>query len=677
MDLSKLTYHKKEGEKELKQQLIIPHKPVQPVNDRIQKVRAMPEGYEKTEPTLNTDIIYIISGGEKRERNYFHLINNPGVRRIKIAFVSKEHQGLNPLQMKSLATESVLNSRFKTPEHIYTIDEYDTLYLLTDVDEFKDELIKEMADADAFSQIQWIISNPAFEIWLYYHYHTQPYPTLEEGKKKSASELSQWLKIKISELHKSDGGVNPIKTFEHIRTAIQNSKNNYKERSGFPLLYSTQMHLLAQRIVDAMGDELDSLILLRSEKAMAFRQQIKSLTRQKNNVSEEKKHWFIRRLAEYAKESQMLLPSMKKQFSASLTEENSRAFARSYKMDKPYFDIESPLVESNFPEVFLNEIKQEVELYYKTLFLLQNPIKTVTIDFSEIKNAFDFFELDKDYEVLSGIHLETYDSLYEGKLPFEKTAYGYQYGDVTIEKVNLQERCMYLMVKEFVPRVESKLYEGSNEDFDLTIPEYKIYSNLNHLQEMPDGFGLSVMRVIRYHLPHQTNFRYIKLNVVDHNKEKSEFSKFNKEDLVKLRYDVGDIIRIKDSFREMYQPTFSSDEVFEIWKIHDDGTLNLAMMETKVPYSHIEPVRIDGVSDKDIYYDPFVAGSVIASDEMRPVHHTDYSYYLEHFKRNTFEGKEETLYDLCVSQKFRYVHEIQHWLRSLFGWDRLMINHRK
>lgn len=675
MDLKKLTYHKEEGGKELKQLFFIPPMPMQPVNDRMQESRIMPEGYEKTEPSLETDIIYIISGGEKRECDYFHLINNPNIRRIKIAFVSKEHQGLNPSQMKTIAKESVLNSRFITPQHTYTIAKDDTLYLLSDVDEFKDELMKEKADTYIYSQIQWIISNPAFEIWLYYHYYTKPYPMLEEGKSKSITELSQWLKQKLSKIHK--GGINPINAFEHIRIAIQNSQNSYEEESSFPSLYSTQMHLLAQRIVDAMGDELDNLIRLRAEKATAFRQQVKSLTQKINNVSEKKKHWFIQRLAEDSKDAQMLLPSMKKQFSVSLTEEDSKAFVRSYKMDKRYFDIESPLVESNFSDVFLNEIKQEIELYYKTLFLLQNPIKTVTIDFSEIKNAFDFFELNKDYEVLSGFHLDTYNSLYGGGALFEKTAYGYQYGDVTIENVNLQERCMYLMAKEFVPRAESKLYEGSNEDFDLTIPEYKIYSNINHLQEMPDGFGLSVMRVIRYHLPHQTNFRYIKLNIVDYNKEKSEFSKFNKGDLVKLRYDVGDIIRIKDSFQDLYQPAFSSDKVFEIWKINDDGTLNLAMIDMNVPYSHIEPVRIDGVSDKDIYYNPIVSGSVIASGEMRPVHHIDYSYYLDHFKRNTFDGKEETLYDLCVSQKFRYVHEIQHWLRSLFGWDRLMINHRK
>jgi hypothetical protein len=183
------------------------------------------------------------------------------------------------------------------------------------------------------------------------------------------------------------------------------------------------------------------------------------------------------------------------------------------------------------------------------------------------------------------------------------------------------------------------------------------------------------MRVVRYYLPNQVNFRYIKLNVVDYHLEKSELSKLTKGELIKLRYDVGDIIRIKDTYRNLYKSVLKNRMVFEIWGINDDGTVNLDMVDTHVPYSHIEPVRIDGVSDKDIYYDPFVAASFIAPGETPPVHYTDYSYYLEHFKRNTFEGEEETLYDLCVSQKFRYVHEIQHWLRDVYGWDRLMINY--
>ena len=602
-------------------------------------------------------------------------MDNPSIRRIKIAFVSKEHQGMNPSQMKVLAKKSISSHRFITPQHTYTINKDDTLYLLSDVDEFKADLMKEIADTCSFSQIQWVVSNPAFEIWLYYHYHTQPYPTLKEGKTKTTSELSQWLKLKISKLHESEGGVNPIKAFEHIRTAIHNSQNNYKEESGFPILFSTQMHILAQKIVDSMGDELDNLISLRAEKARAFRQQYKSLSQQRNNISEEKKHRFIQRLAEYAREYQLQLPSMKKHFAESLTEEEVKAFVRSYKVEKSYFDIESPLVESNLPEVFLNDIKQEVEHYYKTLFVFQNPVQTFTIDFSEIKDTFDFFGLDKDYEVLSGLSLDTYDTLYGGRLPFDKTAYGYKYGDVIIEKANFHERCFYLMMKEFVPRVESWLYEGGNGNFDITIPEQKIYSNVNHLQEVSDGFGVSVMRVVRYYLPHQANFRYIKLNIVDYHKEKSELSKLSRRDFVKLRYDVGDFIRIKDAYREIYKSALKNRTAFEILGINDDGTLNLEIVDTPVPYSHIESIRIDGVSDKDIYYDPFVAASFIAPGEAPPVHHTDYSYYLEHFKRNTFEGKEETLYDLCMSQKFRYVHEIQHWLRVMYGWDRLMIKY--
>ena len=116
--------------------------------------------------------------------------------------------------------------------------------------------------------------------------------------------------------------------------------------------------------------------------------------------------------------------------------------------------------------------------------------------------------------------------------------------------------------------------------------------------------------------------------------------------------------------------------MFRVSKINKDGTVILDTIEGPVCFEHIEPIPVNGSDDRDIYYDPFIAASFIGSDGLKSALTTDYSYYLEHFKRNTFEGEEETLYDKCMKQKFRYVHEVQHWLRDIYGWDRLFVKYK-
>ena len=85
---------------------------------------------------------------------------------------------------------------------------------------------------------------------------------------KPLSERSQWLKHRLNEI--VPGGINPVAIFANIRTAIENSKKNYTEIDRIPMLYSTQMHILAERILAVMGDEFDDMLKRREERLKSF-----------------------------------------------------------------------------------------------------------------------------------------------------------------------------------------------------------------------------------------------------------------------------------------------------------------------------------------------------------------------------------------------------------------------
>ena len=123
--------------------------------------------YTKGSPFLSTRIIFILSGGTKREKDYFRPLKTDGqIHSVKIAFRSKEGQGLKPYELRFLAK---------------------------DVDEFSEEIKGYLKDNEQSNSYQWIISNPSFETWLFYHYYDEP-SALSAGLAMSEHDRSNWLK---------------------------------------------------------------------------------------------------------------------------------------------------------------------------------------------------------------------------------------------------------------------------------------------------------------------------------------------------------------------------------------------------------------------------------------------------------------------------------------------------
>lgn len=138
----------------------------------------------------------------------------------------------------------------------------------------------------------------------------------------------------------------------------------------------------------------------------------------------------------------------------------------------------------------------------------------------------------------------------------------------------------------------------------------------------------------------------------------------------------GDFVRLRDS---IYQQKID----FLIFKVNafvvdsigqnPDETIKLKGIENGVSVRDVEAIPIDGIHDLCIYYDPFVAASYVGADGHVPTYNTDYSYFIDHFKKVQVDGK-STLYGEMEKANVQFVHEVQHWLSSEFNDYGLKIN---
>lgn len=141
-------------------------------------------------------------------------------------------------------------------------------------------------------------------------------------------------------------------------------------------------------------------------------------------------------------------------------------------------------------------------------------------------------------------------------------------------------------------------------------------------------------------------------------------------------FQKNDIVRLGESkFEAVKGQLWFKDNAFEINAIKEDGMVSLMEQDELVSLSDLLPMPINKKHAGNIYYDPIIAASVIGPDDEIPVHSTDYTYFMDAFKKAAEEDG-TTLYELVDKQGFKYVHEVQHWLRKRYGTDDLKIHHQ-
>ena len=167
--------------------------------------------------------------------------------------MSEKGQGLQPYQMQDKWAQIQLTGEIKIESQLFHLEAMDKVFLLSDVDEFYDQLEKIFKEDLTGTQEQWIVSNPCFEIWLYYCYLNKPEKDLMCLKSEPVATRSKKMKTICNTL--ISGGINPRLAFEHMVTGIEHSNAHYAvDDNGIPVLYATQMHNMAKYLVDTLNN---------------------------------------------------------------------------------------------------------------------------------------------------------------------------------------------------------------------------------------------------------------------------------------------------------------------------------------------------------------------------------------------------------------------------------------
>lgn len=138
----------------------------------------------------------------------------------------------------------------------------------------------------------------------------------------------------------------------------------------------------------------------------------------------------------------------------------------------------------------------------------------------------------------------------------------------------------------------------------------------------------------------------------------------------------GDFVRLHDNVYQQKIDSLSFKvNAFVVESIgrNPNDTIKLKGIENELSIGDVEAIPIDGIHDLCIYYDPIIAASYVGADGYVPAYNTDYSYFIDHFKKEQVD-RNGTLYDEMKKTNVQFVHEVQHWLSTELNDNGLKIN---
>lgn len=228
------------------------------------------DGYTKGSPVVEARLFFVLVEGEKKEVDYLRYFQGENrYRNLRIiSFPMSNAKGFGGNVVDKIA-EAI--ERIETANNVdlggmnVNFAGIDSLYVVIDVDDLYDQIKEHRSRRDTAT---WVISNPCFEIWLYYSFHETPEKDFNlhavDGSKRS-----QELKKQLNEVH--SGGIGCRQAFENLKAACANSRKNYSENAdGMPSLYSTNMHVLGEEIYNTIEYEYNERRRLRQEQILRF-----------------------------------------------------------------------------------------------------------------------------------------------------------------------------------------------------------------------------------------------------------------------------------------------------------------------------------------------------------------------------------------------------------------------
>lgn len=220
-----------------------------------------------------------------------------------------------------------------------------------------------------------------------------------------------------------------------------------------------------------------------------------------------------------------------------------------------------------------------------------------------------------------------------------------------------------------IPDIVDKLHEGLNELEDVAAEinvlrekwhhEKKVKSIgafVNQLTGMKDNLSKGTLR-IKYVDELEEDIDSLIAYIKIYKREVTDISEF---------IEVGDLIRFKENWflsNRNIEGFNSGINVFKVEQLLSNKLIKLDGVMEIIPMNLLEPIPIDGKSDKSIGY---------RSNGYQDI---SQSYYMDYFDNSAYSIN-QSWRDVFEELDIEYVHEIQHWLRSKNIGD-LFIRHTK
>ena len=204
--------------------------------------------YQRQAPTREAKKVYIFCEGD-REVSYFNYFTGISSN-IDIIPIGSQQGKSDPVKLKEQAEEHFIKTSLNA-------DYRDEVWFVIDTDRWneKDKItqLKTFCAQNKTNNNSWEVtqSNPSFEVWLYYHF---------EEEKPKEEEVKACTTFKAFLNNKVKGGFDARKAPIHIKTAIENSLKHYdKDDKGQPILYTTEVHNLANSIYPFLKDTISEI----------------------------------------------------------------------------------------------------------------------------------------------------------------------------------------------------------------------------------------------------------------------------------------------------------------------------------------------------------------------------------------------------------------------------------
>lgn len=187
--------------------------------------------YDKIPPWRDATLFLVICEGEKREYQYFDFFNGLDAK-LKVIAIPSAAGHTAPKHLEINAVNAVKEK----------VDDEGTyeLWIVLDLDRWPVTQIHDLQKICKDKENWFIaISNPCFEVWLYYHFRSN-IPTIENLEK--AKTWKQLLPTVQS------GGFNSDFHPTLVQVTNKNSEINYSEDGYIPDVGATQLHRLGKKI---------------------------------------------------------------------------------------------------------------------------------------------------------------------------------------------------------------------------------------------------------------------------------------------------------------------------------------------------------------------------------------------------------------------------------------------